>query len=239
MSPEVPVTIRCHPNLWDHWRERLRRPATLESHVSDVGCSNPPGIARRSMAKPRSSRPPGCTRSNGAGRRGGGEAPRRGDGGRPVRHPPACRSVAARRAGVPGFLLANFTWVDIYAPHARQSGRALRLVTELRRAYRHADGAVRDRAALRMGDFAPVIEFGMVVTPGTDRREELRKRARLGRDRKARLSLRRAVRPGQPGLGRLAKLKGRGLHFVGFHPAPSGRLTNLHVVQAPTGRGPS
>ena len=43
LPAEVPVTIRCHPDLFDHWRERLRRPATLEAHVSDVGAVNPPG----------------------------------------------------------------------------------------------------------------------------------------------------------------------------------------------------
>src|SRR5215213_10638350 len=40
---EIPVTIRCHPNLFDHWRERLRRPAALEPHVADSGAINPPG----------------------------------------------------------------------------------------------------------------------------------------------------------------------------------------------------
>ena len=43
MPRDLPVTIRSHPNLFDHWRERLRRPATLEAHVSDVGALNPPG----------------------------------------------------------------------------------------------------------------------------------------------------------------------------------------------------
>jgi hypothetical protein len=43
MPLEVPVTIRCHPSLFDHWRERLRRPAALEAQVNDVGALNPPG----------------------------------------------------------------------------------------------------------------------------------------------------------------------------------------------------
>ncbi len=30
--------------------------------------------------------------------------------------------VAAHRAQIPGFLLANFTWAEIYAPYARQVG---------------------------------------------------------------------------------------------------------------------
>ena len=43
LAPEVPVTIRSHPDLYDHWRERLRRPATLGAYVSDVGALSPPG----------------------------------------------------------------------------------------------------------------------------------------------------------------------------------------------------
>src|SRR4051812_825579 len=43
MPREVPVTIRCHANLFDRWRERLRRPAALEPQVTDVGALNPPG----------------------------------------------------------------------------------------------------------------------------------------------------------------------------------------------------
>src|SRR5689334_15255293 len=40
---EIAVTIRSHPNLFAHWRERLRRPARLEPHVSDAGALNPTG----------------------------------------------------------------------------------------------------------------------------------------------------------------------------------------------------
>ncbi len=47
MPPQIPVTIRSHPNLFDHWRERLRRPATLEPHISDVGRVEPSRRQRR------------------------------------------------------------------------------------------------------------------------------------------------------------------------------------------------
>ena len=66
MPPEVPVTIRCHPNLFDHWRERLRRPAALEAQVSDVGALNPPGDSNATDGRG----DPGA----------GGPGPRRGDG---------------------------------------------------------------------------------------------------------------------------------------------------------------
>src|SRR5690348_1757961 len=40
---DISVVIRSHASLFEHWRERLRRPAELEPHVSDVGALNPPG----------------------------------------------------------------------------------------------------------------------------------------------------------------------------------------------------
>src|SRR5947207_14444666 len=39
----IPVWIRSHPNLFDHWRERETRPVELEAHISDVGVVSPPG----------------------------------------------------------------------------------------------------------------------------------------------------------------------------------------------------
>src|SRR5205823_9913095 len=133
---------------------------------------------------------------------------------------PAAPLVAARRAGVPGFLLANFTWADIYAPHAKDQGKdAAAFVADLRRAYRQATALFRAEPALRMADVAPTIEVGMVVTPGRNRREELRKR--LGLSPSDRLAYFYVGRYGQENLGweRLEGLGSRGIHFVGFHPS--------------------
>src|SRR5689334_7791206 len=43
LPADRPLLIRCHPNLFDHWRERLRRPARFEPHIADVGALSPPG----------------------------------------------------------------------------------------------------------------------------------------------------------------------------------------------------
>ena len=40
---DVPIAIKSHQSLFDHWRERLRRPAELEAFVSDAGAVDPPG----------------------------------------------------------------------------------------------------------------------------------------------------------------------------------------------------
>lgn len=232
MPREVPVTIRSHPNLFDHWRERLRRPAALEPHISDVGALNQPGnssltdgpgtleLAARVHAE--------------ALARVDDEAARLRDEGTAavLCDIPPVPLLAARRASIPGFLLANFTWADIYAPHARRLGGAdaLRLVAELRQHYRQATAVFRTEPALRLADLAPLIEVGMVVAPGHSRREALRKQ--LGLATSDKIAYLYVGRYGQAdlGWGRLEPLRHKGVHFVSFHPAPVGPLDNLHLV---------
>lgn len=228
---DVPITIRCHPSLFGHWGERLRRPADLQPHVSDVGALNPPGdssatdgpgtlaLAMRVHAEASSRLDEEI-----AWQRSAGIAAVLCDA-------PPLPLVAARKAGIPGFLLANFTWADIYAPYARAvGGDALKFVGELAKTYRHASVLFRAEPALRMVDVAPTMEVGMVVTPGRDRRAELR--AALGIPDGHKVVYFYVGRYGQSNLGwdRLAAIEG--VHFVGFHPAPTGPLPNLHVVPA-------
>jgi hypothetical protein len=229
MPPDVPVTIRGHPNLFDHWRERLRRPAKLEPHVSDAGAVNPPGD---SQATDGAATLALAARVHAEAMAGVDEEAQklRDEGTAAVLcDAPPVPLVAARRAGIPGFLLANFTWADIYEPHARRlGGEAIRLARELRRAYGHATAVFRAEPALRMKGLGPQLEVGMVVTRGRDRGAELRER--LGVAPADKLVYFYVGRYGQANLGwaRLGRLKG--VQFVGFHPAPDGPLPNLHVV---------
>jgi hypothetical protein len=233
MPSEIPVTIRCHPNLFEHWRERLRRLATLEAQVNDAGALNPQGdsnatdiaetlaLAARVHAE--------------ALARVDDEACKLRDEGTAavLCDAPPVPLVAARRAGVPGFLLANFTWADIYAPYAKRvGGDAPRLVADLRRAYRQATALFKTQPALRMADIAPIVEIGMVVSPGHDRGDELRKQ--LGLKSSDRLVYFYVGRYGQDDLGwkRLEQMGARGIHFVGLRPSPDRPLANLHVLPA-------
>jgi hypothetical protein len=229
IPPDVPVTIRSDPSLFHHWGERLKRPATLEPHASDVGALNPPGDSAKtdgpgtlSKAVLVHSRAMALVDEEATKLRDEGTAAVLCDA-TPV------PLVAAKRAGVPGFLLANFTWADIYHPHAKKIGPgAMKTVRKIRHAYRHATALFRAEPGLTMAGVAPTIEVGMVVTPGVDRRLELR--ARLGISDADRLVYFYIGRYGQANLGweRLRRMEN--VHFVGFHPAPSGALPNLHVV---------
>jgi hypothetical protein len=230
----IRVSIRSHANLFENWRQRVTRPVDLEAYVSDVGAVNPPGDSAATD---------GPATLELAARVHFEAMERLGDEVAWLREhrtaavlcdAPAVPLVAARRAGVPGFLMSNFTWADIYAPYARAAGgEARRLIVELRRAYRHATGLFRIAPALRMSWLGPAIDVGMVVNQGRNRRGELA--LRLGLAKRERLVYLYIGRYGQSDLdwSRLERLAAHGVHFVSYDPAPSGRLDNLHVVPSP------
>ena len=130
---DVPLLIRCHSNLFENWRERLKRPAELEHYVSDVGAINPPGDSAATDQV--------ATLEQAA--RLHAEAMARLDDqvsklkdrriAAVLCDAPAVPLVAARCAELPGFLMSNFTWADIYAPYARaKGGESVRFVADLR-----------------------------------------------------------------------------------------------------------
>jgi len=228
---DVPVVIRSRADLFAHWGERLRRPAELEPYRFDAGAVNPPGDSTATDGA--------ATLELAAQAHFGAMAHvddeveflRKRTIAAVLCDAPAAPLVAASRAGIPRFLMANFTWADIYAPHARKvGGDALRLLTELRRAYRHASCLFRIEPALRMSWLSPVTNVGMVVNEGRNRRAELRRTLGLGRT--ARLVYIYIGRYGQNDLGwsRLERFAEQGVHFLSYHPAPGAQPTNLHVV---------
>ncbi len=216
---DVPVTIRSHSNLFEHWRERLKRPAELEHYVADVGAVNPPGDSAATD--------PVATLEL-AVRFHAEAMARLDDEVRKLQEQetaavlcdaPAVPLVAARRAGVPGFLMSNFTWADIYAPYARAAGRR---GGPLRRrsaaCYRQATATFRVEPAMSMSWMSPVIESGMVVNQGRDRSAELRRL--FGLKKADKLVYLYLGRYGQSDLDwpRLRRFAARGHPFPGLSP---------------------
>lgn len=228
---EVPLVIRCHRSLFDHWRERLRRPARLEEHVSDVGAVNPAGDSAATDG-PATLKLAGRVHREALARIDDEADRLRSEGTRAVLcDAPPLPLVAAKRAGVSGFLLANFSWAEIYAPHARKLGaEALRLVAEIREAYRHAATVFRAQPSLSLRGIGPTVDVGMVVSLGRDRKAELRERFEVPEHEK--IVYFYIGRYGQNGLGWDRLSRCRGVRFVGFHETPVGPLPNVHVVSA-------
>ena len=226
---EIPITVRCHASLFANWRERLTRPAELEAYVSDAGAVNPPGDSAATDGRATLDLAERVYREAISRIDEEVEHLRRLGATAVLSDAPPVPLLAAKRAWIPGCLLANFTWAEIYAPHARAiGGDAPRFVAELRRAYRSANLVFRAEPALAMRDVAPTLDVGLVVNAGRDRKAELRRR--LGVGARERLAYFYVGRYGQADLGweNLAKIAG--VHFVGFHPAPVGPIANLHVV---------
>jgi hypothetical protein len=228
---DLPVTIRCSPDLFAPWNERLRRPAALEPYLGEGGAVNPPGQSAVTDGPATIDRAM-SVHAEATGRIDQ-EAARLRDGrcAAVLTDIPAVPLVAAARAGVPAFALGNFTWAEIYQEHAEPLGpRARAFVAELRECYGHATAAFRCEPALPMREFPTRIDVGLVVSPGNDRREELRQR--LGIPASDRLAYFYVGRYGQDDLDWPRLSRFRGVHFVGFHPAPVGPMPNLHVVPA-------
>jgi hypothetical protein len=230
IPPTIPITIFTDPALFAHWGERLRRPARLEVRPADFGAYNPPGDSFTTDGPETIARAIEAHRAVLARLDDDIADLRRGGYAAVFCDAPSAPLVAARRAGIPGYLLANFTWADIYDEHARPLGdQAMEFVASLREEVAQATALFRAEPGLPMTGMAPLVEVGMVVTPGRKRGGELRER--LGLASGDRLVYFYVGRYGQDGLGwdRLARLGGRGIHFVGFHEAPS-PLPNFHVV---------
>ncbi len=234
IPPDVAVTIKSHANLFVHWRERLKRPADLESCVSDAGAVNPPGDSAATDGR--------ATLELAA--RVHAEATARLDDEveRLVKNQtaavlcdaPAVPLLAARRAGVPGFLMTNFTWADIYAPYARAlGGEAAAFVAELRRVYRQATAVFRIAPALRMSWLSRHIDAGMVVNRGRNRHAELRRL--FGLPKADKLVYLYIGRYGQSDLdwSRLERFRAAGVQFIGYPPGPAQQPSNLHIVPSP------
>ena len=228
---DVAVTIRSHQDLFEHWGERLRRPARMAHYVSDVGAVGPKGDSATTD---------GAATLELAGRCHAESMARLDDEvgwlveqgiAAVLCDAPAVPLVAARGAGVPGFLMTNFTWADIYATHAKAlGGRARQVVADLRRAYRQATAVFRIQPAMRMSWLPSMIDAGMVVNPARDRRAELLRR--IGLTKVHKLIYVYIGRYGQSGLEwpRLERFAAKGIHFLSHHAGPAGGPANLHVV---------
>lgn len=229
----LPITIRCDPELFPKWGERLLRPAALEAYASDCGTIAPSDDHSGTDAVATLDQ---AARLHGAAMHqieGEAEALRSLDAAAVLCDAPWVPLVAAARAKVPAFVLANFLWSEIYAEHAETLGPAyIAFVAEVRAAYRQATLAFRAEPALPMRDVAERVNVGMVLTHGRDRRSELCREFRI--DPTAKLVSIYVGRYGHDQLPweRLGEIPDT--HFVTYHRLfkTRGPLPNVHTVSA-------
>jgi hypothetical protein len=228
LPADVPLLIRAHRDLDAAWRERLTRPARLEHAVWDAGAVNPAGDSNATDGPATIARAVAFHAETWPRIDAEAERLRREGTAAVLSDAPAAPLLAAARAGLPAFALANFAWSEIYAEHAADAD-ARRVVDDLRSAYGVAT-AFRAQPALPMGEFERRIDVGLVVSAGRDRRAELRSALGMGDDE--RLVYFYVGRYGQDDLDWRRLATYRGIQFVGFHPPPPGvgALPNVHAV---------
>jgi hypothetical protein len=135
---------------------------------------------------------------------------------------------AARLARIPGVLVANFTWCDIFAPYVRDGLTEYReMLEEMRREYDEATVVLRAQPALEIRSAAPVRDVGLIARRGRRRRRELRKE--LGVRDRVPLVYMYVGRYGQDDMEWQNLHRLTDFDFVSYHSVP-GQSAHWHVV---------
>jgi hypothetical protein len=135
---------------------------------------------------------------------------------------------AARRAGLPGILIANFTWHDIFRPYARGDASGFRdMLRDMQLEYSDATVYLRSQPAIAGSFAAPVQDIGLVTTEGRERRGELIRVLGLGRH--ARLVYVYVGRYGQADMEWQNLRRLESYEFVSYHSIPE-QSSHWHVV---------
>jgi hypothetical protein len=232
LPPDLPVVVRSDPSLFGRWAERVEREVILVEGVFDTGAVNPPGDSARTDIEATLERAleVDAISENRAASEAVWLRDNRAAG--VLCDAPALPLAAARSAGIPSFLVANFTWADIYARYVQPGDVASRrMLGRLRTCYRQSTRAFRAQPALAMRWMSDWTDVGLVVSSGRDRRREILDA--FGLDRDSRLVSCYFGKQGQRNLAweRLERLGRNGIHFVGFH-VPSGQASNFHELPA-------
>jgi UDP:flavonoid glycosyltransferase YjiC (YdhE family) len=137
----------------------------------------------------------------------------------------------ARKAGLPSVAVANFTWLDIYAPYVREFPSFAPFLEKIRQQYQMADLLLELMPSMEMPYFANRVRIPPVAKQGRNRSGRLKEH--LGLEKDLRIAL---IYVGELGMeeirwGDLGKV--RGWHFLGIYPLP-GSSANYHLMDKKT-----
>jgi hypothetical protein len=126
---------------------------------------------------------------------------------------------AARDAGIPCLLIANFTWADIYRTHARRSTIAANLVKGFEESYECADLALTTSLSFPMRYLPRQEDVGLVARRGSNIRNQLARH--IGASKADRLVLLYFGNWGNADINFSRALHQPGTGFVSFTPVPA------------------
>ncbi|MGI8907734.1 MAG: hypothetical protein ACR2IE_14730 [Candidatus Sumerlaeaceae bacterium] len=126
--------------------------------------------------------------------------------------------LAARRAGIPAVLVANFTWLDIYKSAAHTYPDGLALLRHYADAYACADITLRPGLAFGMRYQSPQLDVGLIARRGQRIRKQLE--AKLGVSSRGKMVLLYFGNLGDQDLRLRDMAGGPNVTFVSFTPLP-------------------
>lgn len=228
LPPHVSILVKTHRDLFPRWQESVRRPCELLEGVFDCGAVHPPGES--SLVDPAATLAKYQQVHAAALERLDDEVAflRRNSVAAVVSDIAPLPLRAAREAGIPAILVANFTWADIFANYAGNSSRAHReLLREMCHEYTQASLYLRAQPAIESQVSDRVRDVGLVTRRGHNRRSELTRD--LGVPRGSRLVYMYVGRYGQDDMAwdNLARLSD--FQFVSYHPLAD-RFPHWHVL---------
>jgi hypothetical protein len=224
----IRVVVKTARDLIDRFRRSLLRPVEFVEGVSDSGAVHPPGES--SLVDPKATLET-YRRIHAAGRsRLNAEATFLREGGfaAVVSDIASLPLRAARLAGIPGILLANFTWHDIFKSYIRGGLREYRdMLDEMQREYNEATLVLRAQPAIARETSVPVKDVGLVARRGRGRRQELR--SKFGLRPRVQLVYMYVGRYGQDDMEwqNLSRLSD--FDFISYHGVPD-QPAHWHVV---------
>jgi UDP:flavonoid glycosyltransferase YjiC (YdhE family) len=222
------VVVRTARDQFDRFHESLRRPIELIEGVFDCGAVHPPGES--SLVDP------GATLKKYAQVHRMAQSHldrevrflREGEFACVVSDIAPFPLVAARRAGIPGVLVANFTWHDIMSAFVRFPSRHDRdLLRRMYSEYETATCVLRAQPAIASPTGVPVKDVGLIARRGRRRRDELRRL--IGAAPQRRLVYMYVGRYGQEDMNWQGVARSQGFDFVSYHTIPN-PPPHWHVV---------
>jgi hypothetical protein len=217
MPSHVSILVKTHRDLFARWRESARRPGELLEGVFDCGTVHPPGES--SLVDPVATLAEYERVHAAAVERLDDEVEflRRNSISAVVSDIAPLPLRIAREAGIPGIVVANFTWSDIFGKYVSGSSSAYReVLRQMFHEYSQAVLHLRAQPAIESHVTDSVCDVGLVTRRGRNRRSELVRE--LGLPRGSRLVYMYIGRYGQNDMawGNLARLAD--FQFVSYHP---------------------
>lgn len=171
LPPDIPLIIKSASPEW-FWRETMEeRDFTFIVDSFDCGCIQPDSIRIDVPATLKAWREIDASNRE---RRADEIAYLRNVGARVVVSDVASFPLTlAAEIGIPGILVANFTWADIYAAFVEEEPAFAPVVEQLLGEYRETSLCLETGLSLPMPYLVRRKEVGLVSRPGRDRRDEL------------------------------------------------------------------